>query len=1051
MKTPPSVTRVASIVLGTVLGLAALGIYGSTVPQGAYPGGSAELIVQQTGLVPVISPRFPLWRAAAWLLKFIPAGDLPLRLNLFSALCGVLVVWLLHATMVRAIHVVLEDSSARAGRAFVAKQAAGVAAAVALMVSVPFWCVSNRAHTGAFDLLLLVACAWLLLRYHERGRLRDALALVLLFGAGLAELATMIVFAPLLAVALVYCLWSHESLRPGPIAGLTVAFLAAASSVYLLAAWAFHGSPGYALRDYSGFLEIVWHMWREQYGLITSSLPREGWLIILFVSVVPWLACLVVARRGINDERDYGSAILHVVLTALALGVLLNSRFSPWAILGGDRLLVTPYLLTSMLYGYLTAYWFLLPTRWIAESDRRGAEFLRRCLGPALAIPLLGVLVWTGIRNAPEANARRGGLVDAYASRVVDALRGRTWLVTDGVIDNHILLAAYERDVPLRLISASPYVNSVYLKYVGTLFDDPQLKNLAALGTLPLLAEWMSRDPDIAGKLAVLDLPDLWVSAGYSAIPSGLVYFGGAPGATVPGDIVAQQADVWAYMSAMSDRRDTLPADVRRLVDEFYRHTGVLANNLGVALESESRHAEAEACYRQARRLSPDNVSALLNLAVMVREKRIADDGGAIQQAMDRLAEESKGRYRIWSLSRYYGYVRVPEAFADLGWTWAQSGRPELAQARMAQALSLAGADNRAGLQRMMAGVLLLQGDADESAEILEKLVAENPKDVRSLLGLARVELRRGGLDVSENLLRRAEEAGADANALVYDRARLAMARGKTDEAREALTALIRQRSEDPELWALLAEVALLAHDFGRAGDHLGRLEQLEGPRGFRGAVLRGRMALMQSDLERARHEFEAAAQIRPNDVPLMDMLLRICVALRQQGAVWHYAREILKRDRNHAFALNMLGLLRVGEGRLDLAEAALRRSLEIRRTPAILNDLAWTLCLLKQYEEAERLIRECLAQNAANYAYQDTLGTILMRVGRHAEAAEAFEKALALYQRDLQVHVKMAECQAVLGNRDRARSLLDALAPFAGALSEEDRESIVKVRRLLE
>jgi len=741
---------------------AALALYVGTLAHGAYPGASAQLAVERTGLVPIVLPRHPLWSACVWVVEKIPVGNFALRLNLFSAVCGALAVLLLYRTVAVAVWFLIDESTVSDRRAILAGRLAGVAAAGFLMLSIPFWVVANRAHTGAFDLLLLIGCAHLLLRYFETGRFRDVLLLVLLYSVGLAEFATLIVFAPLLAFTLVYCLWLHETLRPGPIAVLTVVFLAGVST-YFLAAWSFYGSFGYTLREYNGFFDIVWQMWRAQYALITSSLPREGWLIILFVAVVPWLAALWVARRGMNDERDRGSAILHIVLTALALAMLFNSRFSPWAILGSRRLLVTPYLLSASLYGYLVAYWFLLPSRWLVETGRPVVEFVRRWGGVVTSLPLLGVLAWAGVRNLPEANARRGGIVDAYAGRVVESLAGRTWLVTDGVLDDHLLLAAYERGIPLRLINASPFANSVYLKYVAGMFDDPQLKNLASLGTLPLLTEWMSTDPEIADKLAVLDAPDLWGNAGFVAVPSGLVYCGHSAAAPLPSDVAARQRDLWAYMEGMRDLGGELPTDLRRYVDEFLRHAGVLANNLGVAIESKARDGEAETCYRWARRIAPDNVSALLNLAVMVQQGRAKDADESIRREMERLAEESKGRYRIWSLSKFYGYVRMPEAFAGLGWAWAQSGQPALARVRMKQALALAGDENRAGLQRMMAGVLLMQGEADQSTAILERLVAENPKDVRSLLGLARAELRRGAFDVAEALLLQAEQAGAGA------------------------------------------------------------------------------------------------------------------------------------------------------------------------------------------------------------------------------------------------------------------------------------------------
>jgi spermidine synthase len=118
----------------------------------------------------------------------------------------------------------------------------------------------------------------------------------------------------------------------------------------------------------------------------------------------------------------------------------------------------------------------------------------------------------------------------------------------------------------------------------------------------------------------------------------------------------------------------------------------------------------------------------------------------------------------------------------------------------------------------------------------------------------------------------------------------------------------------------------------------------------------------------------------------------------RLEGAVSRLA--FIGRDR--VGVLSALGEARVARGETREAEAAYRRALALRRDPAVLNNLAWTLAVLDGSEPAAReavaLSEESVARLGPRDAEAlDTLAAAYAAAGRFPDAQRIAERALAL------------------------------------------------------
>lgn len=1035
-------------IIGLLLAMTAFIVYVVTLSDGAFPGVSAMLLVTHTGLQPALTPAAPLYRFFAGALTLISGDHVVRVLNLFSAFCGAVSVWLLYILMRQGVYFYTEAYQLTESRRRLAAQAAGVTAALFLSYCIPFWSVSNRAHFATFDSLLLLLIACCFVGYASGKASWVALMLAFFYGAGLAQTETLIVFAPLLGSAMLYVMWRRETLRSWLPVGMALLFMAG-FMVYLLAAMLFYESPGYIIRGYRGFSQILWYAWRDQFYLITRGLPREGWLIILFVTVAPWMAMFVTARRALNDDQDWGVYILHAIMTALVLAVILNAPLSPWAMQGWRRLLITPYILSAMVFGYLVAFWLLLLKSRMDDSVWR--DWLRRSAAAIVLVGLLGALGWSSVQNAKEASARGAWVVDALADKVIQGLDGQSWLLTDGRMDSHLLMAAQRADVPLNVINLQAGGRSLYLQYVATLFEDPRLQNLASLSLPALLREWLPPSAGFYPDIAVFAFSDLWQRYGLTAVPRQFVVLGmQAPTANHVLPMVQDNLAFFESLLAWSEHASKSGGMAEGWVSWALEQASLQANNTGVLLEDVGQDIEAFKAYQMARRLVPGNVSALLNMASMVESQRATDADGSVEQAVNRLMEGIDEKHHIWALSRHYGTVRSPDAFAELGWTWAYSGRPDMAISQLERAAELSPEQPAPGVQGMIGDLYLMDDRPLEGEVIYRSLLSENPENVPALQGMMRVAMRRRDFEQAETYRRQSEQHGLDPVQAVFQQALIEMLSGEHDQARERLEFLLQENRDFLRGWALLAEIGLATGDERLVERCLRRLDGIEGARGLHGSVIRGRQALERQDLASAVDFFETALTHQPGRRAFVETLLRLDLALARRDSVRRHVKTLLQQDPGHALALYVRGSLQIADGDLLMAEVSLRESLKRERLPMALNDLAWLLAERGELDKAEGLINEALAMTEKQPAAWDTKGVILLRTGREEEAAEAFARSLALFGHNPTVHLHMAKAKIALGEREEARQIVELITPVRNRLEPRDRDLLNRLRDAL-
>ena len=1058
--------------LGTVALVAV--IYLLTLSTGAFPGQSASLMAIYTGVDEMVAPAHPIWGAIVGALGRLGTSGLALRLNLFSMVISVCNVALLYCLFSHLVYGLFDTQKVPEKVARGAAVCGACFASLALAFSVPAWIAATRLHFQAFDLFLLLVLAHIFLLYVRTKALVLFLLFSLLFGAAVVECAPIVFFGPVF-ILYAFKTWLRNDDFKGYRLFLGIVFTLAGLCLYLLAAHQFTAHEDLTLRGYSSFGSVVIQMLRDQARLFQESLPDVGWLLPVFFVILPWAAALAIAPRALNEDRDWSIVFFHVALSLVAVATLTNTPISRW----GQELEVPRgvlpvflYAMTAMVAGYAISYWY------VAVANRRNI------IAQVAELPNVKFSVWSGyvfgwlvavivllatITNGLEASGRRGAFADECARILLENLKGRPWLVTDGMFDNHLRLEAARVGQPLKLIEIQKNDNLVYIRQLKKMIEtDPdfpedirvRLQNSAELGVTAFVQDWLASDSNVVDRVAVMSTPDLLVGAGCAVVPNYFCFIGVRDQNSLKdAPVLEKYGEFWKRMKKVLAKARGQNDPIAEYRGAVRRQVGFVANNAGVLLEDLGRDEEAYEVYGIVRQIDPENVSALLNRVEMLHRKEAdgfhAADRVQVEKDLRDFVAKMKRRLPIWSLSRSFGYVRSPILFAQLGWTWALSGQPGMALAGMQRAESVAttGA-SRTRVREAMADILLRQNDDEKAETMYADILAEDPDDLRALMAMSRIAARRGTFDKAREWLDKAKVSGADNAAITLESAAVDLAANKPEEARIKLTEITELQPRNLQALGMLAVAVIQMHDFEECEKRiLPKMESVAGtPDNYLIHITRGQLAYTKGKdfYKQARDSFERASTLRPGLPMLMEWILRLDFMLVDKEAAETHARQLLRTDRDNGFANYIMGSLMLERGRRDAAEDYLRRSIGSSRSPEALNDLAELLRKTGNYEEAEKQARAAIDLAPDFYVTYDTLGGVLADTDRLAEAEKAYVKALDLFKDDLRVHLNLAKLLHKQGNLVRAREIVAQINPRRSELPPAEQEELARLVREL-
>ncbi|MBP5321667.1 MAG: tetratricopeptide repeat protein [Kiritimatiellae bacterium] len=1082
------------LVMVGICGLAAV-VYLCTLSGGLFPGESASLVSLLTGIETRALPHHPLFTSIIGTLSHIPIFPLPLRLNLFSMICTIVSAGLLYRLVNQLVYDLIEEEHAVQYAEQASTWAAGVSAA-AYLFSAPVWQAATRLQYQSFDLLFAVAVASVLMAYiHRRQNWLLALFAVL-WGLFTVETAVAIPLAPVYLGFLIYILFKCRRLTWHRVAWILVLAIGFALAVFWLNASHFYATLEKDLIPFKSTGEVVQAIVKANVATVKGFLPSDGWLVVLLLAPVPWLASVIVSFKTLNNERLLSHYALHIVLFLIIVFDLLNLSFTPFG--ACEQTGQLPNFLATMVAltaGYLAAYLFLMHKVHHARRTSNTSRFVRKTgewLGLTLFYPCLIVVALGAALNWSSCSGRRGAYADRCAKEILDRMGSRTWFISDGALDPHLKVMAQMRKMELNLISLNRDTDPIYLKQLTKLVEEKQLlpessmrrmRHTLELGVLPFIQDWFASDKELEKKVAVLGVPDFWYSAGLTPVPEYL-FFGGSR------DIKKDFADKNPFESHLSfwqEMDKVLAPNAKHLDDPVIalraglrRHMGFVANNLGVMLEDLDRPDDAFKTYSYVHTtIDPTNISSLFNRYMMARNgvKAAVLQKDAIERELKEFMANLKGnKYPLWSLSRFYGYIRSPELFAKLGWGWALSGQTGAALAGIDQAIKLVPESERdLARKQATAAVYSLFDEKQKSKMAYEDILKTDPNNQAALLALAKMAIAEGATEVAKDYLSRAAKTDLPAGALGVEWATIHLMNDDLAHARLTLQETTDLQPKNLQAWSMLAMIQLTQNE-------LEDLEKVTLPKmvsiagsdnDYYVQVIRAQIATKRIEEIRkkaiadktpvtpesptgkkitalqhaAREGYIQASILRQDVVAVKDKILQLDIEMNDAANAELHARQVLRVNRKHYLANYVLGSLRLQQNEYEGAEDFLRASVADKPTPAALNDLAEVLRRLKKYEAAEQYAREAIKANETLYTAWETLACILLESGGDLNEAEAaVNHSLQLFDKDLRIKITLARILLKKGDFERARSLIGQIKSRQSELGPFDLEALNKL-----
>lgn len=957
--------------------------------------------------------------------------------GLFSAFCGAACAALVGRLMLRTGYLVRnEPGPTTFSREAQARRLSGAVAGLYLACSIPVWVAATRSLPATFHLLLLLVAAWFFSQYQHWGNTRHLFLLGLFFGFGITESATFIVFLPVAALLIPHEMFRWRSLRSWRAQLAIWSGLALGLSGYLLQA-AVLSRQGAAGEAYASLGQAWLTIMQEQALRITQIRFSPGFLVIQFVALVPWLALFAMSSRS-PWFYEGGQVAVRLIFAGGLLGVLYNASFGPWKWLGMGYLMVTPYLLMAISMGYLAGeFWIMGEPQGLGEPAfatrlARRARRLSGLIALGLPVAVLGAGAW----NWREVDGRHGAVVDAAVHEILGRLAGRDVLFSAGPLDDSLRLAVWLERTPVQLINLYRLSSPRYLRQLADTVADPALKMPLLQGDYSVFLEnWLLSDAG-AARTAVLDLPESFREFAY-LVPDGYVYRLETSADRVDWKAaVAAQPSFWARVEQMAQR----PVPTNNLARPYQvllcQMASKAANNLGVLQAERGDEIGALETFRTARRIHPENLSALLNLLELGR--RHPSPESEEWEAEWRARQDHLGGAR-WALAHQYGYVWRAREWIRRGWAWVLSGAPATAEA--ARRHPAAPDDKSDETAQLLDRAYLLWGMPAGDETACRVLLMQNDKNTAALMEMARLALRRSDAESAEAYLTEALSMGLRDDQLGFDRAMAAYVRGDPGAAVAQLEELTRQTPGDARVW--MAIVLLTDVDDPRNSQALKVLKNLP----MRELGLPLALAWIYMDRLQwgpAQAELERVIQAEPNNAPAWEMLATVAQEQGNRALMQSSLQALLSRNPNHFIQYQQAGIDCYLKGDLAGAEAAFRQGLQLRRDPTLLNNLASVVMERNgDLETALALIDEALRRKSGHAGLYVTRGEIHLKMGRFDEARRDFQVALAKQGRRNSLLLKLALSYEGVGERALALRVGKALARQPDQLTDAEKSQV--------
>ncbi len=641
--------------------------------------------------------------------RCLPTAQVPLAMNLFSALCAATTLGVLARSVAILPHdrTEMERNRERNDLAFLTGWMAWVpplAAVIFAGFQLGFWEHATSFSGESFQLLWFALIIWQWLEYRlDEAEWRLYLT-AFLFGSGLADNWALLGFIPLFLMAIIW-LKKLSFFRFDFLGGMTL--------------WGLAGLVFFLLLPLVAKLSANYHVsfWEElhdnlrQYWVILKGAQqgfiRKDLALMALTSLFPAFAMSIRWSSSFGDSSKLGATLVNYVMHVVGVvlfGLLVWATFDPpfsAARLMQDLLPNTPaltlYYIGALCLGYYLGYCLLIfgkapvPTRRNPHPEQALPQFLMWLCPIVVALTLAGTLAGAGLllyKNAPIIRAVNGGALLKYAQLATQSLpRDGAIVLSDSDDAYHgmstrafLVQAALAREgrtqnypvINTAGLNLSPYHSFLHQRF-PKIWPDPATSNQLVVVS-PLRNLLILSDLAKSNTLCYLN-PSFGVYfEKFYAEPHGLIY----TLKTFPENTVLQPAldkkvideNEAFWNQTLAESRQTIeqalhPPNYKRLPGALgwcMRHLHITPvtdpnaftagtiysrslNYLGVQVQRSGDLEKAAACFSDALALNTNNIAAAVNLDF----NKTLRAGLPTPVSATKITADRFGSYRNWT------------------------------------------------------------------------------------------------------------------------------------------------------------------------------------------------------------------------------------------------------------------------------------------------------------------------------------------------------------------------------------------------------------------
>jgi tetratricopeptide (TPR) repeat protein len=412
-------------------------------------------------------------------------------------------------------------------------------------------------------------------------------------------------------------------------------------------------------------------------------------------------------------------------------------------------------------------------------------------------------------------------------------------------------------------------------------------------------------------------------------------------------DSIRQLTPLWAELLKPSRRNRVRPSTIQKLRVDPPAEAARLFWLSRVA-DLWNRDAMARAALEQAAAIKPPFPPAYRSLIAEMWSRPDWDDA-------QKIAESSK----LAAAAREQGKPALAAELEGLS-LLRQKNKSADAAAKLADSIKFG---NRApDVQLTSAIALRLSGNAAKSEQLLWKIVSDTPGYEEAYLELFEFYFLQNQPSKAVNVLAKwltADPGNYRARAL---RARIMHQAGRNDAAETELLSLFHDQPESAEVLSALHEFYT---DVGRLDEYISKLEDERKVRPENREAVEQLVLIyhQQKRLPEALRVLDAARAAVADDADLLYYVAHLYGRIDQRDTEEHLLEEVVRLDPRNAPASNDLGY--------NYADAG------------------------KNLARAEDLIRVGVEAEPDNQSFLDSLGWVLYKRGKFAEALTYFERAI--------------------------------------------------------